>query len=319
MQTIKVEILSWKKTILIAMWIAIVHPLIYGVFGFFKGQSFAESAWIFIGVFAVYLAFEALSIGYKVFVGTLWQIVADETGLQFKAGKKSQRLAWTQISILERSTQAEGAELKTRLTLRDAGGQELAHFLRNSQETRQLKAQFDQLEALIVQKIGRRGLIEAPLGMALRQTAFVLQMRQKIIGFVGMAVTLPCSLLSWNHPTGGAFVGGGFLAFSLVSAFLVFSDSRYEIDEHSVRCQTLFKKTQLRWEEIEKAEMMRSGTSISFSGSKTAITILGPASWGNDGAQLMLFVQRQIEKFGILWDGDRTLRWSDFRAEPKKP
>ncbi|HEX9995872.1 MAG TPA: hypothetical protein VGB45_01915 [Abditibacterium sp.] len=318
MPILKIEITNWRKQVLAGIFVALVHPLVYLVFDLFQGKPLSRSLWAF-GLIALFtLVAYLLTLIFSLFSPKLHQIVADDAGLRFQYGRKWRRVAWTQVSTLERSMQPDGKTLKNCLILRDAGGQIMATWFREAIETPQLKTQFDELETLILTKIGTRGLIQAPLDTPLSKTGFVLQTGYKIIGIGSLFLWLPCAFFSWNHSTGGPVVGSLFLIFAALGLVLALSDSRYEIDERGVRAANMWKKRELRWEEIRRAEMLSGGLSIHFRGEKTALDVAGPANWGDDSAQLMLFLHSQFNKFGVDWEGNKALNWKDFFVSPDK-
>lgn len=316
MQTLKVEIISWKKSLVVVTLLALIHPTVYLCSDLLQGKPLPTALWKFGLIFAVYLIIDLFLVLRTLFSGQLREIIADESGLQLKAGHKSRRIAWTQISTLERSLEMEGKVLKSCLTLRDSGGQVLTRFFRELQETAETRTQFDQLQLFIAAKIGTHGVISAPLEARLK-TAFALKTPYKLIGLGSLLFFLPCTFFSWNHPTGGPATGSIFLGFSVLGIFLALSDVKYEVDERGITRRSLFKKSELRWEEMRSVEMMRGAMSIRFASEKASLEVLGPANWGNDGALLMQFLQQQCEKYGVVLKHYEKVGWRDLFLDPK--
>ncbi len=313
MTPIVVEIINWKTKILWGVVAALVHPLIYLGFDFFQGKPVGKNLIVYAALFAFYVALELFVALGIVLRGTPHKLLADEQGLFIKAFWKSKRLAWSQIATLQKSQDLDGETLKNRLILRDAGGTVLAQLWRDLQETPALGAQWEQLEGFITSRLGTRAFTLAPLNAAPTRTSFAHKTNNKPIGVVGLLFLLPCAFFSWNHPTGGPWVGAIFLFFAFLCVFLLLSDSRAEVDERGVRSFGLWQKGELRWDEIRRAEMMSGGGVICFYGEDEtqAVSINGPTGWKESG-ELMLFLQSQFKRFGIEWNGNKAWNWREM-------
>lgn len=313
MMPIVVEIINWKTKILWGLVAALIHPLLYVGLDFFQGKPIGKNLIVYTALFAFYVALELFVALQIVLRGTPYKLLADEQGLSIKAFLKSKRLAWSQIATLEKSQDLDGKTLKNRLILRDAGGTVQAQLWRDLQETPALQSQWEQLEAFIALRLGTRAFTTQPLNAAPTKTSFSHKTNHKPIGVVGLLFLLPCAFFSWNHPTGGPWVGSLFLFFAALCAFVFASDSRAEVDERGVRSFGLWQKGELRWDEIRRAEMMTGGSVLCFYGENEtqAVSINGPNDWKESG-ELMLFLQSQCNRFGIEWNANKAWNWREM-------
>lgn len=322
MQPLKVQIYP-RKTLLVAMFLV---PLAIACLAFggelWTGSSPARALAKFAAITGILgVICWPLMLGVLL-SGQLHGIIADEAGLQLQAGRKSRRIAWSQIATVERSQAAQAGELRPCLTLRDAGGLVQATLFRQTQELPHTRAQWDALEALIESRIGKRGVISAPLEGAPLQSAFATQNQNKIIGWGCLLLFVPATALSWNHPTGGPATGAVFGVFSVLGLYLALNGVRYQVDERGARSQSLWKQRELRWDQVHHAELLRGALHIRLigeeAGEKIGVEIPGPAGWGQSGAELMLFLQFQFKRCGIAWESDKTRQGQDISSRPKK-
>lgn len=317
MRPLKVIVINWKSSFIAITLGALIHPTFYFCSDMLQNKPLISSLRHSATIFAVYLVIELAMLLRLALSSRLHQIVADDVGLHFKAGRKSKRVGWIQIATFERSMAVEDKVLKACRTLRDPGGQIVGQFFRELQETAATRAQFEALEALIAEKVGKRGLIEGPLDAPVGKSEFVQHSKYGLVGWVTVFLMLPCAFFSWNHPTGGPLIGSIFLLLALLGVVLLLCETKYEVDERGVRSQTRFKTAEMRWDEIRGAAMMRGAMGVRFSGERGALDILGPASWGNDGALLMQFLISQFERYGIAWESNAVLNWHELFTTPK--
>ena len=312
---IAVEIINWKRKILLGLLVANIHPILYLGFDILGGKSLKASMTKYVLLLTFYLIVELFVALQMVFRGTTYKVICDDQGLTIKAFSKSKRLLWSQVATIEHSQQIDNKTLKNCLTLRDAGGAVQAQLWRDLQEPPFLKSQWALLEGFIASRLGSRAFTAPSLELIPTATMFTHQTVHKRLGLGSLVLWLPCAFFSWNHPTGGPLVGLGFLAFAALGVFLALCDARYQVDGRGVRVSTLFKTREMRWDEIRHAQMA-SAWVIYFEGDGKAVDIPGPANWSN-GGELMLFLQTQFKKFGIEW-GDKERNWRELLRSVNK-
>lgn len=311
MSPVHVKILNWPTTILRVLLVSFIHPsglLVSELLGR-KPLSPLPFAVVFLPLYLFYFVLQVAPIVWASLRGETQEVMADSSGLKIKAFRRSRHIAWAQIATLEKTQVPSGKSLQDILTLRDAGGIIQIQFKRNLQEGTKLKEQYDQLEALIVGHVGAKGLISTnPLETTLTQTSFALNTRLKILGLGSLLFWFPCTYFSWNARTGGPAVGSIFLGFAVLGVVISLFDKRYEVDEQGVRVFWLYKREELRWEEVRRIGMTQNSTSLVFVSGQRVVNLLGPANW-KEGTSLMQFLQSKIRVYNIEWEPNVSVKW----------
>ncbi|MBW3636799.1 MAG: hypothetical protein KY445_10110 [Armatimonadetes bacterium] len=246
-----------------------------------------------------------------------------ETGLYLRADEETltvatrlgrRSLRWDEIYAFTMEDKSTRGEDGYWLSLRGRENEVLAQWDRNwcRFSGGQIK-RCDEIEAFIKQKLRVLGRLKDEKTEATRlweqlkpmSSGEALEVKTNYgwIGWLAIILLLPCAFFSWHHPTGGPFVGSGFLFFAAIGFYLLGADGALRVNEETVEATSAFGRSRMEWSEVVAVKMDEQGGSLTFEGVDKRIVFSGPSCWKNAGkAEMLLFLAARCEKRRIPFD-----------------
>jgi|GEM_PF-1311235 len=120
----------------------------------------------------------------------------------------------------------------------------------------------------------------------------------KVVGWVGIAFFMICTLGSWSAGAGRTSLI--FLGFVVLGSYLILNSGSMQVDSDSIRYYLPFRSYQIKWNEVRYIEVDSQVGSMVFVGENKQLAVNGPMAWtGKDKFEIGSFISAQQDKYNI--------------------